>query len=68
MHNTIAHHLLMMPDPTWVTSPVCILGRIFYAVEYPSGQFESPVMPMLPPRFFVYLLKGRAWDTEKFLI
>lgn len=42
----------------------------FYGVEYPSGQFKSPVLAVLLPSFFfpLHLLTGREWDTRKSLM
>lgn len=53
-------------SPFQVILPVYILGMTFHGLEYPLGQFVSPVPTMLSlPAFFVYLLTGGEWDTKE---
>ena len=58
MHNAIAHHLptnaQLVPERRSLLaplSPVYILGMTSHGMEYPFGQFGSPVLAVSPPNF-----------------
>lgn len=71
IHNRIVHHpltdaqpaLKQCPVPPGQLPPVYTLGMTFYNVNHPFGSLVS-CSGRLPPSF-LYLLTGRAWNSER---
>lgn len=48
--------------PFWITTPVYRLDMTFHVLEYPLGQFGSPVSAILPPSF---LFEPPQWQSRR---